>query len=70
MTDNYREGLEYLGARFPRVGGCEFYAELFPNNENSGEHHTDFSHPNAIYLYRDEEAEGSSRLRRRIMYKD
>lgn len=70
MTDNYREGLEYLGARFPQVGGCEFYAELFPNNENSGEHHTDFSHPNAIYLYRDEEAEGGPKLRRRIMYKD
>ena len=68
MTVDYQECYEYLSAQFPEVGGYEFYQELFPDNENTGELHTDFSHPNAIYLYRDEEADG--RVRRRIMLKD
>ena len=54
MTENYRGCYEYLSAQYPEVGGYEFYKELFPDNENSGERHTDFSHPNAVYLYRDE----------------
>ena len=39
------------------------------DNENSGERHTDFSHPNAVYLYRDEQSE-DKKLRRRKMYND
>ena len=66
MSD-YMDCYEYLSAQFPEVGGCEFYEELFPDNEKSGEIYTDFSHPNAIYLYRDEER---GRERRRIMLKD
>lgn len=66
MSD-YLDCYEYLSTQFPEVGGCEFYEELFPDNEKSGEIHTDFSHPNAIYLYRDEE---KGRERRRIMLKD
>ena len=31
--------------------------------------HTDFSHPNAVYLYRDEQSE-DKKLRRRKMYND
>ena len=69
MTDNYRECYEYLKARFPQVGGCDFYKELFPDNENSVEQHTDFSHPNAVYLYRDEHGE-EKKLRRRKMCND
>lgn len=68
MTVDYRECYEYLSSQFPEVGGCEFYQELFPDNENVGEIHTDYSHPNAIYLYRDEQVDG--RVRRRIMLKD
>ena len=49
MTENYRGCYEYLSAQYPEVGGYEFYKELFPDNENSGERHTDFSHPNAVY---------------------
>ena len=51
MTENYRGCYEYLSAQYPEVGGYEFYKELFPDNENSGERHTDFSHPNACLLY-------------------
>ena len=67
VPKDYEDCYAYLSAQFPEVGGCEFYAELFPDNENAGEIHTDFSHPNAIYLYRDEER---GRERRRIMLKD
>jgi hypothetical protein len=71
MTQNYSEVFEYLSAQFPEVNGYEFYRNIFPNNESSGELHTDFSHPNAIYLYRDERDEGTKRrLRRRIMLND
>lgn len=42
MTENYRGCYEYLSAQYPEVGGYEFYKELFPDNENSGERHTDF----------------------------
>ena len=58
-----------MSAQFPQVGGYEFYKELFPDNENAGERHMDFSHPNAVYLYRDEQDEGK-KLRRRKMYND
>ena len=69
MTENYRGCYDYLSAQYPEVGGYEFYKELFPDNENSGERHTDFSHPNAVYLYRDEQSE-DQKLRRRKMYND
>ena len=67
MTD-YMDCYNYMCAQYPEVGGYEFYKELFPDNENVGELYNDFSHPNAIYLYRDEQAGG--RVRRRIMLKD
>ena len=67
MSKDYKDCYEYLSAQFLEVGGCEFYRELFPDNENVGELHTDFSHPNAVYLYRDEQA---GKERRRIMFND
>ena len=70
MNDNYQEAYEYLSASFPEVCGDEFYRELFPHNENSGERHMDYSHPNAIYLYRDEEDQTRNVLRRRVMLND
>lgn len=69
MTQNYCECFDFLCGQYPKVGGYEFYKELFPDNENSGERHTDFSHPSAVYLYRDEESE-QKKLRRRKMYHD
>jgi hypothetical protein len=70
-TDNYRAGFEYLAARFDEVNGCDFYRDIFPDNECAGEFYADFSHPNAVYLYRDEADAGTvRRLRRRIVLKD
>ena len=70
MTENYRGCFEYLSAQYPQVGGYEFYKEIFPDNENFGEQHTDYSHPNAIYLYKDEAAADQKTLRRRVMLND
>lgn len=70
MTQNYEEVYAYLSAQYDEVGGYEFYRELFPHNENEGECHTDFSHPNAIYLYKDEEDAQKKNLRRRVMLND
>jgi hypothetical protein len=71
MTENYRNCLDFLSAQFPEVNGCGFYREVFPENENAGDSRTDFSRPNAIYLYRAEADAGTKRqLRRRIMLND
>ena len=68
---NYIEQTEYLGSQYEEVDGCTFYAELFPDNECTGELNEDFSKPNAIYLYTDERDKDSKRrMRRRIMLKD
>lgn len=67
MTDNYRECYEYLSARYSQVDGYEFYKELFPDNEVSGDYGwNDYSKPNAIFLYQDKR----NKLRHRIMLKD
>lgn len=64
----YHECLCWLEGKYGSpVSGDEFYAELFPENECSYEKHMDFSHPNALYLYRSMD---SGRLRRRTMYAD
>ena len=71
MTDNYMEVSDILTNAYEEVGGYDFYRALFPDNENMGELHTNFSKPNAIYLYKDEKDEGTKRsLRRRIMLND
>lgn len=73
MNDNknYHEVTEYLEANFEEVEGCRFYRELFPNCETTGELNTDYSKPNAIYLYTDEKDKDSKRqMRRRIMLTD
>ena len=67
VPQDYMDCYVYLRARFEEVGGCEFYSELFPDNEISGKLYGDFSCPNAVYLYCDEERK---RERRRIMLKD
>lgn len=71
VKENYNELFDYLSSQYETVNGYEFYKDLFPNNENVGEMNTDFSQPNAVYLYQDEKDEGSERtFRRRIMLKD
>lgn len=62
---SYQEVVARLDNQFEEVCGQEFYEELFPDNEVSGEHSQDYSKPNAIFLWRD-----GSRQRRRIMLQD
>lgn len=67
MSD-YSELFNYMrDAGYENVNGYEFYQDIFPNCEESGSYHSDYSRPNAIYLYFDKERQ---RLRRRIMLKD
>lgn len=71
MHDYYIEQIEYLESQYEEVYGYDFYRAVFPNNENQGEWNTDFSKPNAIYLYTDDKDKDSERLlRRRIMLND
>ena len=74
MTDNYSECLDYLSSAYEEVNGYDFYKNLFPNNENSGDHETnppDKWIANAIFLYKDEADEGTERtFRQRIMLND
>ena len=65
MSD-YDVVCEYLSSRYEQVNGYYFYRDIFPNNENEGECNTDFSKPNAIYLYQDE----NKKMKRRIMLND
>lgn len=71
IKENYIELKEILSSRYEEVNGLDFYRYIFPNNENKGELNTDYSKPNAIYLYKDEKDDGSERrVRRRIMLND
>ena len=60
---DYEDVVKRLGALYEEVCGCEFYEEMFPDNERSGDTYEDYSHPNAIYLYRDLESGGALCLR-------
>lgn len=71
MHSDYSDVFQILNSKYEEVSGYDFYKYLFPNNENEGEFNTDFSKPNAIYLYQDEKDQGEKRrLRRRIMLND
>ncbi len=72
MNDNYYVVNQILNSRFDEINGYDFYKYIFPNNENQGELNTDYSKPNAVYLYEDRERDKDSkrRLRRRIMLND
>lgn len=72
----YDEKINMLSARYEEVNGYDFYKYIFPNNEISGEQYSDFSHPNAIYLYHDDDNEPlesdskKRKMNRRIMLSD
>lgn len=71
MDNLYTEAHNYLANRFEEIDGQDFYMDIFPCNETAGELHTDYSKPNAVYLYQDAKDENSKRrLRRRIMLSD
>lgn len=65
MSD-YEIVCQFLSSQYEQVNGFDFYRDIFPNNENEGELNTDFSKPNAIYLYQDE----NKKMKRRIMLND
>lgn len=68
---DYTSVVACLETNFTEVLGDGFYRYIFPNNELAGDLHTDYSRPNAIYLYHDDADAGSPRrLRRRIMLAD
>lgn len=64
---NFNAACSYMAGLYPEVSGFQFYCEIFPANEDQGEYYTDFSHPNGIFMYWDDE---QGRLRRRIMLND
>ena len=66
MESNYNILIQYLDSQYDEIDGCSFYEHIFPNCEYEGELNDDFSKPNAIYLYEDE----NGKKRRRIMLKD
>ena len=71
IPQSYRELESILCNQYDEVDGCAFYQYIFPDNEKQGEMHTDFSKPNAIFLYKDAQDEGTERrLRRRVMLSD
>ena len=51
----YEEVLAILESRYEEVNGYDFYREIFPDGERSTECHTDYSHPNAVFLFYDEQ---------------
>lgn len=69
--EQYYNNLSVLSNKYDSVNGYDFYMDIFPNNECTGELNTDFSKPNAIYLYTDEVADNENAVySRRIMLKD
>ena len=71
MFKEYDVLYNIFSSGYSEVNGFDFYRELFPDNENKGELNSDYSKPNAIYLYRDDKNKGTKRqLSRRIMLKD
>ena len=68
---DYETVVEMIQAMYSEVSGYDFYRDIFPDNERSGEIGCKYLKPNAVYLYHDEADSGSKRrLRRRIMLND
>ena len=65
--NDYFDVIGFLGNQFEEVNGLDFYKDLFPNCENQGEYNMNYSKPNAIYLYHDQD---KNKKRRRIMLRD
>ena len=71
LLNSYYDIISMLESQYAEVSGFDFYQFIFPENEESGKLYTDFSHPNAVYLYQDGNDIGRNRrLRRRIMLAD
>lgn len=64
--DDYYDLVDMLASMYEEVAGVDFYNYIFPDNENQGELNQDYSKPNAIYLYQNEE----EKMKRRVMLND
>src|SRR5690625_4903584 len=71
VLEQFEEKKYLMSSRYGAdVDGYEFYKFIFPNNERSGEMNTDFSKPNAIYLYKNGDETSERKMIRRIMLSD
>lgn len=72
LLDNYYNNIQILENLYTPYNGYEFYKYIFPNNENKGELSTDYSKPNAIFLYEKRSSDNDTKykFRRRIMLND
>lgn len=66
MSD-YNDITTILGMMYEEINGYDFYKYIYPNNEVTGELNHDYSKPNAIYLYHDDDLD---KMKRRVMLKD
>lgn len=66
MSD-YKEITTILSLMYEEINGYDFYNYIYPNNEVTGELNQDYSKPNAIYLYHNDDLD---RMKRRVMLKD
>lgn len=65
MSD-YEMVCRFFRSTYEQVNGYDFYKDIFPCNENKGELNINFSKPNAIYLFQNE----NKQLKRRVMLND
>ena len=71
VLEQFEEKKYLMSSRYGAdIDGYEFYKFIFPNNERSGEMNTDFSKPNAIYLYKNDDETSERKMIRRIMLSD
>lgn len=66
ITD-YDQVVSWLADNYIEVFGCDFYRDIFPDNERSGEFDTNAYTPNAIYIFGGDKVDS---VQRRIMLKD
>lgn len=71
IQEEFEMKRQFMSAKFcDEINGYDFYKYVFPNNEQSGELLDDFSKPNAIYLFKNDDEESDRKMIRRIMLKD
>lgn len=57
---------EYLSSKYEEINGYDFYNYIFPDNEIKGQLNYDYSNPNAIYIFKNE----NGVVNRKTMLKD
>lgn len=70
IEEQFEMKKQLMSARYDEINGYDFYNYIFPNNERAGELSNDFSTPNAVYLFKNEDEVSDRKMTRRIMLKD